>query len=92
MHCQQNPDALSNLLSINTATRPKKPDLAKPAREKEKKHPFTSTITAENKQRLARYQANKPGGALTTDVFNQALERFLDAHRQYADVAPRKRK
>ena len=92
MNCQQNPDAMSNLLSITTVRRPKKPDLAKPAGKKEKKYPFTSTITAENKQRLARYQANKPGGALTTDVLNQALERFLDANRQYADVAPNKRK
>ena len=70
----------------------KKPEPAKPTYEKEKKHPFTSTITAENKQRLARYQANKPGGASTTDVVNHALQRFFDANRQYADVEPGKRK
>ena len=70
----------------------KKPEPDKPAYEKEKKYPFTSTITAENKQRLAQYQANKPGGAPTTDVVNQALKRFFDAYRQFADVEPGKRK
>ncbi len=70
----------------------KKPEPAKPAHEKEKKYPFTSTITAENKQRLARYKASKPGGAQTTDVLNLALQLFFDAHQQYADVAPGKRK
>ncbi|HEX8329022.1 MAG TPA: hypothetical protein VF629_15910 [Hymenobacter sp.] len=54
----------------------------------EKKHSFTSTITSDNKRRLANYQANKPGGAQTTDVLNQALKRFFDTNKQYADVDP----
>ena len=52
------------------------------------KHPFTSTITAANKRRLASYQAHKPGGARATDVLNQALERFFDANKQYAGAGP----
>ena len=63
----------------------------KAAAEKEnpnKKHGFSSTITSENKRRLANYQANKPGGAQTTDVLNQALKHFFDASKQYADVDP----
>ena len=54
----------------------------------EKKYAFTSTITSDNKRRLANYQANKPGGAQTTDVLNQALKRFFDINKQYADVEP----
>lgn len=52
----------------------------------EKKLPFTSTITGENKRRMASYQATKPGGAQTTDIFNQALKMFFDANKQWADV------
>lgn len=70
----------------------KNPALAKPAHQQEKKRSFSTTITPENHQRLANYQANKPGGAQTTDVVNQALQRFFDANRQYADVDPGKRK
>lgn len=60
--------------------------------KKEEKRPFTTTITMENDRRLANYQANKPGGARTTDVVNQALEAFLDANKQYADAKPNKAK
>ena len=56
-----------------------------PAPEQAKTRPFTTTITEENHRRLANYQASKPGGAHTTDVVNQALQRFFDANRQYAD-------
>ncbi|WP_139255344.1 hypothetical protein [Hymenobacter psychrophilus] len=56
----------------------------------DKKHPFTSTITAENKRRLVNYQSNKPGGAKTTDVVNQALELFFDSRSQFADAEPPK--
>ena len=54
----------------------------------EKGHTFTSTITSDNKRRLANYQANKPGGAQTTDVLNQALKHLFDTNKQYADVDP----
>lgn len=70
----------------------KKPEPAKPALEKEKKRSFTTTMTPENHRRLSNYQANKPGGASTTDVVNQALKRFFDAYRHFADVEPGKRK
>lgn len=70
----------------------KKPEMAKSAYEKESKRSFTTTMTQENHRRLANYQANKPGGALTTDVVNQALKSFFDANRQYADVELGKRK
>ena len=70
----------------------KKPAPANPAPEKERKRSFSTTITPENYQRLANYQANKPGGAHTTNVVNQALQRFFDANRQYADADPGKRK
>ncbi|OGX90165.1 hypothetical protein [Hymenobacter coccineus] len=69
-----------------------KPGPPKPAKQgvveekKDKKHPFTSTITEDNKRQLAQYQAHKPGGARTTDVLNQALKRFFDANKQYAGV------
>ena len=72
--------------SIKKLTTPQK---AAPKKEgPEKKHTFTSTITSDNKRRLANYQANKPGGAHTTDVLNQALKRFFDTNKQYADVDP----
>lgn len=71
------------------ATRGKKAG-KKEEEEPEKKHPFTSTITGENKRRLASYQANKPGrhGSATTDVLNAALKMFFDdkKNRQYADA------
>ena len=70
---------------------PRLPPLATPPKKgegKDKKHTFTSTITAANKRRLTNYQSNKPGGALTTDVMNQALKRFFNANTQYADVDP----
>lgn len=63
-----------------------------PVPEQEKKRPFSTTITPENHRRLANYQANKPGGAPTTDVVNHALQRFFDTNRQYADLDPGKRK
>ena len=56
--------------------------------DKEEKRPFTSTITLDNKRRLANYQANVRGGAQATDVLNQALKKFFDAHRHFADVDP----
>lgn len=65
---------------------------AKPAPEQTKKRSFSTSITEENHRRLANYQANKPGGAQTTDVVNHALQRFFDANRQYADTEPGKRK
>jgi hypothetical protein len=68
--------------------------VAKEEEDQDKKHPFTSTITAENKRRLVNYQSNKPGGAKTTDVVNQALELFFDSHSQFANVEspkPRRR-
>lgn len=72
--------------SIKKLTMPQK---AAPKKEgTEQKHTFTSTITSGNKRRLANYQANKPGGAQTTDVLNQALKRFFDTNKQYADVDP----
>ncbi len=55
---------------------------------KEEKQPFTSTITVDNKRRLANYQANVRGGSKATDVLNQALKKFFDAHRPLADVDP----
>lgn len=64
--------------------------VAKEEEDQDKKHPFTSTITAENKRRLVNYQSNKPGGARTTDVVNQAFKLFFDAHKQYADGEPDK--
>ena len=90
MNCQQKPDAMNNLLFINT----RKPNInesgpAKPmgkGDKKEEKRTFTTTITTENDRRLANYQANKRGGARTTDVVNEALKRFFDANKQYADV------
>ncbi|NVO32331.1 MULTISPECIES: hypothetical protein [Hymenobacter] len=69
----------------------KKTAPAKPAPEQAKKRSFSTSITEQNYQRLANYQANKPGGAHTTDVVNQALQRFFDANRQYADMEPGKR-
>ncbi len=72
--------------------RAKKPAPAKPADEPEKKRSFSTTITLDNHRRLANYQANKPGGAQTTEVVNHALQRFFDANRQYADAEPGKRK
>lgn len=70
----------------------KNPAPAQPALEQAKKRSFSTTITEDNHRRLANYQANKPGGAHTTDVVNQALQRFFDANRQYADAEPGKRK
>lgn len=64
---------------------------AQPAPEQTKKRSFSTSITEENHRRLANYQANKPGGAHTTDVVNQALQRFFDANRHYADAEPGKR-
>lgn len=67
------------------------PKTPTPAPEQAKKRSFSTTITEENHRRLANYQANKPGGAHTTDVVNQALQRFFDANRQYADSEPGER-
>ncbi|MBB4603594.1 hypothetical protein HNQ93_004221 [Hymenobacter luteus] len=64
--------------------------VAKEEEDQDKKYPFTSTITAENKRRLFNYQSNKPGGARTTDVINQAFKLFFDTHKQYADGEPAK--
>ena len=77
MKSQQKPDAMNNLFSANTVTpNKKKSGPTKPVEKvekKEEKRIFTTTITIENDRRLANYQANKPGGARTTDVVNQAL-------------------
>jgi hypothetical protein len=88
-------DAISALYADNKAPalgsikNPTAPQKAVPKKDgTEKKHTFTSTITSDNKRRFANYQANKPGGAQTTDVLNQALKRFFDANKQYADVDP----
>lgn len=54
---------------------------------KEKKYPFTSTITASNKRRLENYQRNTLGGIKTTDVFNIAMKKFFDDNSHVADVA-----
>ena len=70
----------------------KNPASATPAQEKGKKRSFSTTITEENHRRLTNYQANKPGGSPTTEVVNQALQRFFDANRQYADVDAGNRK
>jgi len=72
--------------AIKKPTTPHKDAMKK--EDTEKKHTFTSTITSDNKRRLANYQANKPGGAQTTDVLNQALKRFFDTNKQYADANP----
>ncbi|GAB3732097.1 hypothetical protein GCM10027594_13990 [Hymenobacter agri] len=97
MHTDQDneEDAISALYADKKSPAPgsvKKlttPQMAAPKKEgPEKKHTFTSTITSDNKRRLANYQANKPGGAPTTDVLNQALKRFFDTNKQYADVDP----
>lgn len=75
--------------ALDTIKKPTAPQKAAPKKEgAEKKHTFTSTITSDNKRRLANYQANKPGGAQTTDVLNQALKRFFDINKQYADIDP----
>lgn len=55
---------------------------------KEKKYPFTSTITSDNKRRLANFQANMRGGIQATEVLNQALKKFFDANKHMADVDP----
>lgn len=54
--------------------------------KKEVKRTFTTTITPINDLRLSSYQKSKPGGALTTDVVNAALEMFFKANKQYADA------
>lgn len=71
----------------------KKPDPANPTGEKkEEKRHFSSTITKENDLRLVSYQKNKPGGAKTTDILNEALEEYFNRRRQYADAYLEKKK
>ena len=64
--------------------------VTKKEEDPDKKHPFTSRITAENKRRLFNYHSNVPGGVRTTDVINQAFKLFFDAHEQSADAEPAK--
>lgn len=59
---------------------------AKGEKVKEEKRHFTSLITKQNDERLLSYQKNKPGGAKTTDVLNEALEEYFNRRRQYADA------